>query len=166
MATIDEVAQVERVSPATVSDVLNQHLYLSTATRARVECVTAATGCAPGSWARLRGPRRSCMPGLLITSSSDHFFADPHLFAIIRGIEAAATCHSYNRLFSTAHGTSGGAARLDCPLSPRPCCSSYCSAHFAHPAPGRSRRPALALARSSRVTRSRRDGSRKEVVET
>ncbi|PDW00242.1 LacI family DNA-binding transcriptional regulator [Candidatus Chloroploca asiatica] len=149
MATIDEVAQLERVSPATVSDVLNQHLYLSTATRARVACVTAAMGCAPGSWARLRGPRRSCMPGLLITSSSDRFFADPHLFAIIRGIEAAATCHSYNRLFSTAHGTSGGAARLDCPLSP----------------------PAI-LALNERIissevwaTQSRRDGSRKEVVE-
>jgi DNA-binding LacI/PurR family transcriptional regulator len=102
MPTIDEIARLARVSPATVSKVLNNRPYVSTATRARVERVIAETGFVPSQWARLLSQRRSFILGLLIPYTSDQLFADPHLLEIMRGIEAAANQHEYNLLLSTA----------------------------------------------------------------
>lgn len=102
MPTIDEIARLARVSPATVSKVLNNRPYVSTATRARVERVIAETGFVPSQWARLLSQRRSYILGLLIPYTSDQLFADPHLLEVMRGIEAAANRHEYNLLLSTA----------------------------------------------------------------
>jgi DNA-binding LacI/PurR family transcriptional regulator len=102
MPTIDEIARLARVSPATVSKVLNNRPYVSHATRARVERVIAETGFVPSHWARLLSQRRSYILGLLIPYTSDQLFADPHLLEIMRGIEAAAGRHEYNLLLSTA----------------------------------------------------------------
>lgn len=102
MPTIDEIARLARVSPATVSKVLNNRPYVSTATRARVERVIAETGFVPSQWARLLSQRRSYILGLLIPYTSDQLFADPHLLEIMRGIEAASNRHEYNLLLSTA----------------------------------------------------------------
>lgn len=102
MPTIDEIARLARVSPATVSKVLNNRPYVSTATRARVERVIAETGFVPSQWARLLSQRRSFILGLLIPYTSDQLFADPHLLEVMRGIEAAANRHEYNLLLSTA----------------------------------------------------------------
>ncbi len=102
MPTIDEIARLARVSPATVSKVLNNRPYVSTATRARVERVIAETGFVPSQWARLLSQRRSFILGLLIPYTSDQLFADPHLLEVMRGIEASANRHEYNLLLSTA----------------------------------------------------------------
>lgn len=102
MPTIDEIARLAQVSPATVSKVLNNRPYVSTATRARVERVIAETGFVPSQRARGLSKRRSFILGLLIPYTSDQLFADPHLLEIMRGIEAEANAHDYNLLLSTA----------------------------------------------------------------
>jgi DNA-binding LacI/PurR family transcriptional regulator len=102
MPTIDEIARLAQVSPATVSKVLNNRPYVSTATRARVERVIAETGFVPSQRARGLSKRRSFILGLLIPYTSDQLFADPHLLEIMRGIEAEANGHDYNLLLSTA----------------------------------------------------------------
>lgn len=102
MPTIDEIARLAQVSPATVSKVLNNRPYVSTATRARVEQVIAETGFVPSQRARGLSKRRSFILGLLIPYTSDQLFADPHLLEIMRGIEAEANRHNYNLLLSTA----------------------------------------------------------------
>ncbi len=102
MATINEIARLAQVSPATVSKVLNNRRYVSTITRARVERVIAETGFVPSQRARGLSKRRSFILGLLIPYTSDQLFADPHLLEIMRGIEAEANTHEYNLLLSTA----------------------------------------------------------------
>jgi DNA-binding LacI/PurR family transcriptional regulator len=102
MPTIDEIARLAQVSQATVSKVLNNRPYVSTATRARVERVIAETGFVPSQRARGLTKRRSFILGLLIPYTSDQLFADPHLLEIMRGIEAESNLHEYNLLLSTA----------------------------------------------------------------
>jgi DNA-binding LacI/PurR family transcriptional regulator len=102
MPTIDEIARLAHVSQATVSKVLNNRPYVSSATRARVERVIAETGFVPSQRARGLTQRRSFILGLLIPYTSDQLFADPHLLEIMRGIEAEANQHDYNLLLSTA----------------------------------------------------------------
>jgi DNA-binding LacI/PurR family transcriptional regulator len=102
MPTIDDIARLAQVSPATVSKVLNNRPYVSTATRARVERAIAETGFVPSQRARGLSKRRSFILGLLIPYTSDQLFADPHLLEIMRGIEAEADRHEYNLLLSTA----------------------------------------------------------------
>ncbi len=102
MPTIDEIAKLARVSPTTVSKVLNNRPYVSQATRRRIEHVIAETGFVPSQWARLLSQRRSYILGLLIPYTSDQLFADPHLLEVMRGIEAAANRYEYNLLLSTA----------------------------------------------------------------
>ena len=101
MPTIDEIAKLARVSPTTVSKVLNNRPYVSQATRRRVEHVIAETGFVPSQWARLLSQRRSYILGLLIPYTSDQLFADPHLLEVMRGIESAANRYEYNLLLST-----------------------------------------------------------------
>jgi DNA-binding LacI/PurR family transcriptional regulator len=102
MLTIDEIAKLAQVSPATVSKVLNNRSYVSAETRARVERVIAETGFVPSQRARGLSKRRSFILGLLIPYTSDQLFADPHLLEIMRGIEAVANLREYNLLLSTA----------------------------------------------------------------
>lgn len=102
MPTIDEIARLAHVSPATVSKVLNNRPYVSSATRARIERVIAETGFVPSQRARWLSTRRSFILGLLVPYTSDQLFADPHLLEIMRGIEAEANTREYNLLLSTA----------------------------------------------------------------
>lgn len=102
MPTIDDIARLAHVSPATVSKVVNNRPYVSAATRARIERVIAETGFVPSQRARGLSQRRSFILGLLIPYTSDQLFADPHLLELMRGIEAEANLHDYNLLLSTA----------------------------------------------------------------
>lgn len=102
MPTIDEIARLAQVSPATVSKVLNNRPYVSVETRARVEQVIAETGFVPSQRARGLSKRRSFILGLVIPYTSDQLFADPHLLEIMRGIESEASRREYNLLLSTA----------------------------------------------------------------
>lgn len=110
MPTIDEIARLAAVSPATVSKVINNRSYVSAATRARVERVIAETGFVPSQRARWLSTRRSFILGLLIPYTSDQLFTDPHLLEIMRGIEAVANRREYNLLLSTARAPSEAAS--------------------------------------------------------
>jgi DNA-binding LacI/PurR family transcriptional regulator len=103
MPTIDEIARLANVSPATVSKVVNNRPYVRAETRARIEQVIAETGFVPSQRARGLSQRRSSILGLLIPYTSDQLFADPHLLEIMRGIEAESNLHDYNLLLSTTH---------------------------------------------------------------
>lgn len=110
MTTIDKVAKLAGVSPATVSKVLNNRPYVSAETRAAIERVIAETGFVPSQRARGLSKRRSFILGLLIPYTPDQVFTDPHLLECIRGIESEANEHEYNVLLSTARAPSEAAS--------------------------------------------------------
>ncbi|HNP69506.1 MAG TPA: LacI family DNA-binding transcriptional regulator [Kouleothrix sp.] len=110
MTTIDKVAKLAGVSPATVSKVLNNRPYVSAETRALIERVIAETGFVPSQRARGLSKRRSYIFGLLIPYTPDQLFADPHLLECIRGIEDEANTHDYNMLLSTARAPAEAAS--------------------------------------------------------
>lgn len=110
MTTIDMVARLAGVSPATVSKVLNNRPYVSAEKRARVEQVIAETGFVPSQRARGLSKRRSFIFGLLIPYTSDQLFTDPHLMECIRGIEVQANAREYNLLLSTARAPADAAS--------------------------------------------------------
>lgn len=109
MPTIDDVAKLAGVSPATVSKVLNNRPYVSSATRQRVALVIAETGFVPSRRARGLSQRRSFILGLLVPYTADQLFTDPHLLEIMRGIESETVAHDYNLLLSTARSPSDAA---------------------------------------------------------
>jgi DNA-binding LacI/PurR family transcriptional regulator len=102
MTTIDNIARLAGVSPATVSKVLNNRPYVSAEKRAVIERVIAETGYVPSQRARGLSKRRSFILGLLIPYTPDQLFADPHLIECMRGIEFEANAREYNVLLSTA----------------------------------------------------------------
>lgn len=110
MTTIDKVAKLAGVSPATVSKVLNNRPYVSAETRSIIERVIAETGFVPSQRARGLSKRRSFILGLLIPYTPDQVFTDPHLLECIRGIESEANEHEYNVLLSTARAPSEAAS--------------------------------------------------------
>lgn len=110
MTTIDQVAELAGVSPATVSKVLNNRPYVSAETRARIERVIAETGFVPSQRARGLSKQRSFILGLLIPYTPDQLFADPHLLECIRGIEDEANTRDYNLLLSTARAPAEAAS--------------------------------------------------------
>jgi DNA-binding LacI/PurR family transcriptional regulator len=113
MPTIDEIARLANVSPATVSKVLNNRPYVSTTTRERVERVIAETGFVPSQRARGLSKRRSYILGLVVPYTSDQLFADPHLLEIVRGIEAETNPREYNLLLSTARAADEAASAME-----------------------------------------------------
>ena len=110
MTTIDKVAELAGVSPATVSKVLNNRPYVSAEARARIERAIAETGFVPSQRARGLSKRRSFILGLLIPYTPDQLFADPHLLECVRGIEDEANAHEYNVLLSTARAPAEAAS--------------------------------------------------------
>jgi DNA-binding LacI/PurR family transcriptional regulator len=110
MTTIDKVAQLAGVSPATVSKVLNNRPYVSAETRAMIERVIAETGYVPSQRARGLSKQRSFILGLLIPYTPDQLFADPHLLECMRGIENEANIRDYNVLLSMSRTPSEAAS--------------------------------------------------------
>lgn len=110
MPTIDEIARLAQVSPATVSKVVNNRPYVSAETRRRIERVIAETGFVPSQRARGLSQRRSYVLGLMVPYTSDQLFSDPHLLEIMRGIEAEANQREYNLLLSTARAPADAAS--------------------------------------------------------
>ena len=110
MTTIDEVANLAGVSPATVSKVINNRPYVSAEKRAVIERVIAETGFMPSQRARGLTTRRSSILGLLVPYTSDQLFADPHLLECMRGIESEANLREYNLLLSTSRAPSEAAS--------------------------------------------------------
>lgn len=110
MPTIDDIARMAQVSPATVSKVVNNRPYVSAETRRRIERVIAETGFVPSQRARGLSQRRSYVLGLMVPYTSDQLFSDPHLLEIMRGIEAEANLREYNLLLSTARAPADAAS--------------------------------------------------------
>lgn len=101
MATLREVAKLAEVSTATVSKVLSNTPYVSEETRARVIQAVRALRYEPNLAARALSKGRTYNIGVIFPFNYDHLFADPHVLAILEGIEAICTGQGYNILLST-----------------------------------------------------------------
>jgi len=86
MATIVEVARRARVSPTTVSHVVNGTRFVSAEARARVEHAILALGYRPNALARSLRRGQSHTLGLLLPDSGNPFFAE-----MGRAVEQAAS---------------------------------------------------------------------------
>ncbi|WP_108650819.1 substrate-binding domain-containing protein [Dongshaea marina] len=91
MATIKDVAHRAGVSISTVSHVLNQTRFVSQESTQRVQEAIAELNYAPNSLARGLKLNSSKSIGMLVTTSSNPFFAE-----VIRGVEANCFTNGYN----------------------------------------------------------------------
>lgn len=94
MATVRDVAERAGVSPITVSRVINNSGYISSATRAKVEAAIAELGYVPNVLARSLRSKRSHTLAFVTTDITNPFFT-----SMARGIEDAASAAGYTVLF-------------------------------------------------------------------
>jgi LacI family transcriptional regulator len=94
MSTITDVARRAGVSTMTVSRVINNSGYASTATRVRVERAIAELGYVPNALARQLRSKRSKTLALVITDITNPFFT-----SIARGAEDVAGSRGFGLLF-------------------------------------------------------------------
>lgn len=91
MASIMDLARLARVSPTTVSRVLNNSSHpVSDAARRRVLEAAETLNYRPNALARAMITRRTQIVGVIVGDSSDPYFS-----TIVRGIETAARAHGY-----------------------------------------------------------------------
>lgn len=100
-ATIYDVAKQAGVSTATVSKVLSNTPYVRDATRAKVLAAVETLHYTPNLAARGLSKARTFIIGVVIPYTSDYLFSDPHLWELIRGIEAETRRRGYSILLST-----------------------------------------------------------------
>jgi LacI family transcriptional regulator len=100
MPTIRDVAVHARVSPSTVSHVLNRTRYVDPQTEERVRGAIEALGYRPNSVARSLRRRTTSTIGLLVPDISNPFFAD-----IARAIEDAGFSAGYNVVLCNSDGS-------------------------------------------------------------
>jgi LacI family transcriptional regulator len=93
MATIKDIATRARVTPSTVSEVLNGKGRVSAPTRARVLAVAQAMGYRPNELARALRVRQTRTIGLVIPSVTNPFYP-----ALARGAEDAAFAAGHDLL--------------------------------------------------------------------
>ena len=86
MATVRDVAERAGVSPITVSRVINNSGYISSATRAKVEAAIAELGYVPNVLARSLRSKRSHTLAFVTTDITNPFFT-----SMARGIDDAAS---------------------------------------------------------------------------
>src|SRR5210317_2076627 len=91
--TIDDVAKLAGVSYQTVSRVINNKPYVSTATRQRVQEVIDETGYRPSPIARSLVTARTATIGLVVPDISNPFFS-----ALARGADKVASEQEYGIL--------------------------------------------------------------------
>jgi len=101
MPTLQDVASLAGVSTATVSKVLSNTPYVSEATRDRVLQAIAELGYTPNLAARALSSGRTHIIAVVFPYVYDAIFKDPHVMAILEGIEASLTSADYNILLST-----------------------------------------------------------------
>lgn len=94
MPTVRDVAERAGVSPITVSRVINNSGYISSATRAKVEAAIAELGYVPNVLARSLRSKRSHTLAFVTTDITNPFFT-----SMARGIEDAASEAGYTVLF-------------------------------------------------------------------
>jgi len=82
MVSIKDVAQAAGVSVSTVSHVINETRFVAPDTKASVQEAVRSLGYQPSSLARALKSNRSKTLGMLVTSSTNPFFAE-----VVRGVE-------------------------------------------------------------------------------
>src|SRR3954468_10326977 len=100
MPTIRDVAAYARVSPSTVSHVLNGTRFVDPQTEVRVRTAIEALGYRPNSVARSLRRRTTSTIGLLVPDISNPFFAE-----IARAIEDAGFSAGYNVILCNSDGS-------------------------------------------------------------
>ncbi|MBW8776746.1 MAG: LacI family DNA-binding transcriptional regulator [Stenotrophomonas sp.] len=90
MATIYDIANLAKVSPATVSRALSQPDLVSEATRRRVQAAVAKLGFVPNAAAKSLRTRRTGKLLVTVPDVSNPFFAE-----IVKGVEEAAQPKGY-----------------------------------------------------------------------
>jgi LacI family transcriptional regulator len=98
--TIREVARLARVSPATVTRVLQGARVVRDETRQRVEEAVRALGYRPDHVARALVTRSTRTVGMVLPSSGDSFWGE-----VAAGIEERASEEGFSVLFANAHGS-------------------------------------------------------------
>ncbi|MFO7544743.1 MAG: LacI family DNA-binding transcriptional regulator [Trueperaceae bacterium] len=98
MATIKDVSQRARVSPATVSRVINGGSGVSEATRGAVLAVIAELGYQPNAFARSLATNRSGGIGVVVSEVSSAVYG-----GILQGIESVTERHGMHILVSSGH---------------------------------------------------------------
>lgn len=91
MATIREVAKLAGVSPITVSRVINNTSYVSTATRAKVEAAIIELNYVPNKLAQSLRQKQTNTLALLVTDITNPFWT-----TVVRGVEDVANDHGMN----------------------------------------------------------------------
>ncbi|WP_020591943.1 LacI family DNA-binding transcriptional regulator [Kiloniella laminariae] len=91
MVSIKDVAREAGVSVSTVSHVLNNTRYVTPATAERVQQIVNFLGYQPSSLARALKTNRSQTLGMLVSNSTNPFFAD-----VVRGVEEGCYEQNYN----------------------------------------------------------------------
>ena len=94
MPNINDVARRAGVAPITVSRVINNSGYASTATRERVEAAIAELGYVPNTLARGLRSKRTNTIALVVTDITNPFFT-----MIARGVEDVASASGYTVIF-------------------------------------------------------------------
>lgn len=97
--TIKDVARLSRVSPATVTRVMQGRKSVREETRSRVEEAVRALGYRPDHIARALVTRSSNTIGMMLPSSGDSFWGE-----VAAGIEQRASEAGFSVLFANAHG--------------------------------------------------------------
>lgn len=87
--TLEKIAELAGVSPATVSRVVNNYPHIRPAVRERVQKIITQTGFQPNMIARSLASDRSGIIGLVIPNSPGMVFADPYFASLIQGITQA-----------------------------------------------------------------------------
>jgi LacI family transcriptional regulator len=99
MPTIREVAEKARVSPTTVSHVINNTRFVSERLRSRVQMAMEELGYRPNAIARSLRRGRTFTIGLILPDSANPFFAE-----VGRGIEAAAFDNGFSVILCNTEG--------------------------------------------------------------
>lgn len=87
--TLDKIAKLAGVSPATVSRVVNNYPHIRPEVRERVNKIITETGFQPNLIARSLASNRSGIIGLVIPNSPGMVFTDPYFPKLIQGITQA-----------------------------------------------------------------------------
>ncbi|SDQ97872.1 substrate-binding domain-containing protein [Pseudovibrio sp. Tun.PSC04-5.I4] len=91
MVSIKDVAQVAGVSVSTVSHVINETRFVAPLTKQRVIEAIKNLGFQPSMMARALKVKRTNIIGMLVSSSSNPFFAD-----VVRGVEEGCYQHNFS----------------------------------------------------------------------
>ena len=93
--TLDDIAKLAGVSPATVSRVVNNYPHVRANVRQRVLEIIEETGYQPNSAARSLASNKSNLIGLVIPNSVANFFTDPYFSRLTEGITQSCNANDY-----------------------------------------------------------------------